>query len=104
MKVLFLLVVIGTVLGVGYLMKPQVIEVTNQEPEVKIEEVQVDALEQAIKEAQEAKRADIESVAKKAYDDAHAQEMRKIELEVVKSFNDKLEARQIELEKQTGDY
>jgi hypothetical protein len=101
MKVLALIVVIGAVLGVGFMMKPQVIEVVNPEPEVKKEEVQVDALEQAIKDAQNAKRAEIESIATKAYDDAHRQEMKKVELEVVKSFNEKLEARQIELEKET---
>ena len=74
------------------------------EPEVIKEEVKVDALEKAIVDAQEAKKNEIESVAKKAYDDAYAQEMRKVELEVIKAFNAKLDDRQKNLEKQTIEY
>ena len=75
---------------------PEVVEVEK--------EVQVDALEKSIKDAQEAKKGEIEATAKAAYDEAYNQEMRKVELEVVKSFNEKLEARQIELEKETKQY
>lgn len=67
-------------------------------------EKEVDALEQAIKQAQDAKRADIETSARKAYDDAYTQEMKKVELEVVRQFNEQLKARQVELEKETKTY
>jgi hypothetical protein len=48
--------------------------------------------------------SEIEAIAQKAHDEAYNQEMKKVELEVIKSFNDKLEARQIELEKETKTY
>lgn len=86
------------------MMKPQVIEVINPEPEVITQEVHVDALDAAIKEAQSAKRAEIESVAQKAWQDAYDQEMKKAELEVLRSFNEKLDTRQTELEKETKVY
>lgn len=101
-------IIIG-VLGVGIiggitLYKPQTIEYINPEPQVVELEVQVDALEKAIKDAQETKRDEAESVAKKAYEDALIQEMKKIELQVISDFNKKLDARQIELEKETKVY
>ena len=95
------IVVIGVVVYQGDFGR---IEVINPEPEVITETVEVDALEQAILDAQKAKRTEIEEIAKKAYDEAYNQEMKKTELEVIKSFNEKLEARQIELEKQTKEY
>jgi uncharacterized protein (DUF305 family) len=67
-------------------------------------EKEVDALEQAIKNAQDEKIAEIKAISQKAYDEAYDQEMKKIELEVVKSFNEQLKARQIDLEKQTKEY
>lgn len=75
-------------------------------PEVKVEtkEVQVDALEKAIRDAQDAKESDIKATAQKAYDEAFTQEMKKIELQVISEFGKKLDARQIELEKETKQY
>lgn len=67
-------------------------------------EVEVDALEKAIKDAQDAKRDEITKVAQKAYDDTLDHELKKIELEVIASFNKELDARQKELEKETGAY
>lgn len=104
MKVLILLVVMGAVLGVSFMMKPQVIEVINPEPEVIVEEVEVDALEEAIKNAQNAKLSEIEASAQKAYDEAYRQEMMKVELQVITDFNIKLSERKTQLEKETGDY
>lgn len=104
MKVLILLVVMGVVLGVSFMMKPQVIEVVNPEPEVIVEEVEVDALEEAIKNAQNAKLSEIEASAQKAYDEAYRQEMMKVELQVITDFNIKLSERKTQLEKETGDY
>lgn len=79
-------------------------EYIKSEPEVIKEEVKVDALEKAILDAQEAKKTEIVTVAQKAYDEAYAQEMRKVELEVIKLFNTKLDDRQKNLEKQTNEY
>ncbi len=75
-------------------------------PEVIVEEkeVQVDALEKAIRDAQDAKESDIKATAQKAYDEAFTQEMKKIELQVISEFGKKLDARQIELEKETKQY
>jgi hypothetical protein len=94
------------VVGLGVLMWGDLgkIEVINPEPEVVEKEVRVDALEEAVKDAQEAQRTEIEATAKRAYDEAYNQEMKKVELEVIKSFNEKLEVRQIELEKETKVY
>ena len=44
----------------------------------------------------------IKSTAQKAFDEAYNQEMKKVELQVIKDFNDKLDARQIELEEQVS--
>jgi len=95
-------VVIACGVGVWFLNNEEVTYI--KETEVVTETVEVDALEQAIKDAQEVKRHQIEEIAKKAYDEAYSQEMKKTELEVIKSFNEKLEARQIELEKETKVY
>lgn len=75
-----------------------------KETETVTETVEVDALEQAIKDAQDARRSAIEDIAQKAYDEAYGQEMKKVELEVVKAFGEKLDARQTELEKETKVY
>lgn len=95
-------VVLGVMFG-GELIGTKT-EYIKSEPEVIKEEVQVDALEKAIVDAQEEKKSEIESAAQKAYDDAYAQEMRKVELEVIKAFNAKLDDRQKNLEKQTTEY
>lgn len=75
-----------------------------QNTQVVEKEVEVDALESSIQKAQDAKKAEIESLAQKAWQEAYDQEMKKVELEVIKSFNEKLNARQIELEKETKEY
>ena len=61
--------------------------------------VEVDVLDQEVNKAQEARKNEIEQIAQKAHDEAYNQEMKKVELEVVKSFNQKLNARQTQLEK-----
>ncbi len=72
------------------------------EPQVVEKEVEVDALEQAIKTAQEGKQEAIRASAQASYDETYAHEMKKVELEVLAEFNKKLDARQVELEKETG--
>jgi len=66
--------------------------------------VEVDALEQAVKSAQDAKKSEIEAVAEKARVEAHTQEMKKVELEVISEFSKKLDVRKVELQKETKVY
>lgn len=73
-------------------------------PQVIEKEVEVDALEEAIKTAQNAKLSEIEASAQQAYDEAYTQEMKKVELQVITDFNSKIDARQVELEKETKQY
>ena len=96
-------IVLGVIIG-GFYLKGSKVEYVQNEPVVVEKEVQVDALDKAIKDAQDAKKAEIEDTAKKAYDEAYDQEMKKVELEVIQSFSEKLDARQIELEKETKEY
>jgi ABC-type bacteriocin/lantibiotic exporter with double-glycine peptidase domain len=102
MKQLAIVVIGITVLGGIAFFYPSTIEHTNTEPQIVEKEVEVDALEQAVKSAQNGKLSEIEASAQQAYDAAYAQEMKKIELRVITDFNKKLDARQIELEKETG--
>ena len=92
------------VLGGIYLLKTEKIQYTQNEPTVIEKEVEVDALDNAIKTAQNAKMLEIEATATAAYNAAYEQEMKKVELQVIQDFNAKLDARQIELEKQTKVY
>lgn len=102
--IIITVIVLGVILG-GITLKGNDVEEYVAPEVVEVEkEVRVDALDKAIKDAQAAKQSEIESLAKKAYDEAYNQEMKKVELEVVKSFNEKLEARQTELEKETKTY
>ena len=104
MKLLLTTVVVAIVI-IGVLMViPSKTEVIQHEAEVLVEEVEVDALEKSINDAQDAKKAEMEAIANKAWQEAYDQEMKKVELEVIKSFNDKLDTRQIELEKETKTY
>lgn len=73
-------------------------------PQVIEKEVEVDALEEAIKQAQDVAKSAITETAQKAYDAAYEQEMKKVELQVITDFNSKIDARQIELEKETKQY
>ena len=66
--------------------------------------VEVDALEQALKSAQDAKKSEIEAVAEKARVEARTQEMKKVELEVISEFSKKLDVRKVELQKETKVY
>jgi hypothetical protein len=103
-RLAIVVIVLAVILGGIALPRPTKVEFVNTEPTVVEKEVQVDALEQAIKDAQDAKEGDIKTTAQKAYDEAYSQEMKKVELEVIKSFGEKLDARQIELEKETKVY
>lgn len=95
-------VVACVAVGVWFLSNEEVTYI--KETEVVTETVEVDALEQSIKDAQEERKSEIEAIARGAYDEAYNQEMKKVELEVIKSFNEKLEVRQLELEKETKAY
>lgn len=104
MKILLSLGVVVAI-GVGaFMFIPSTTEVVTREAEVVVEEVEVDALEKSINEAQDAKKAEMEAIANKAWQEAYDQEMKKVELEVIKKFNAKLNTRQIELEKETKTY
>lgn len=91
------------VLAIGgiALTRPSVTEYVAPEVQIQVEEVQVDALEKAIKDAQDAKQTEIKATAQSAYDEAYTHEMKTVELEVISEFGKKLDARQIELEKET---
>jgi outer membrane murein-binding lipoprotein Lpp len=99
------IVVIGlVVIAGGITLTNKKVEYTAPEVVEVEKEVQVDALEQAIKASQTNKESEIKAIADKAYQDAYTQEMKKVELEVIAEFNKKLDARQIELEKETKVY
>ena len=104
MKRLAIAVIVLAILGGIVLTQIENKPVEFTAPQVIEKEVEVDALEQAIKQAQDATRANIEQVAQQAYDEAYEQEMKKVELQVITDFNKKLDARQIELEKDTKVY
>lgn len=105
MKRLAIVVMIAGVIlgGIAFLKTSKVVYVQN-EPTVVEKTVEVDALDEAIKSAQKGKLSEIEASAQKAYDEAYSQEMKKVELEVIRSFGEKLDARQVELEKETKIY
>jgi len=99
MKRLAIVVLIAVILGgISVLLSRESTVEYIQQKEV----IEVDALDKAIKEAQEAKKVDIENAAQAAWQSAYHQEMKKVELEVLRSFSDKLDTRQIELEKETN--
>ncbi len=100
-----IVIVVALIFGGYYAVtKKSTLTVVNNEPQVIEKEVEVDALEEAIKTAQTAQNDAIKAIATKAYDEAYNQEMKKVELEVIKSFGEKLDARQTELEKETKQY
>lgn len=92
-------IVLGALLG-GYALTQvgTTTEYVAPEVQVEVKEVQVDALDKAIKDAQNAKESDIKTAAQKAYDEAYSQEMKKVELRVIDDFTKKLEQRQETLE------
>lgn len=97
--------VVGVIFGGYYIAnKTSTIEYVAPEVQIKVEEVQVDALEKAIKDAQTSKEGDIKAMAQKAYDEAYNKEMKRVELEVISEFGKKLDARQTELEKETNQF
>ena len=103
-RLAIVVIVLAVILGGIALNKTKTIEYVQNEPVVVEKEVEVDALEEAIKTAQETQNDAIKAIATKAYDEAYNQEMKKVELEVIKSFGEKLDARQTELEKETKVY
>ena len=104
MKYVTIVIVLAVILGGIAYSKRDVQTYTAPEVKTVEKEVEVDVLDQAIKSAQDAKKGDIEAIAQKAHDEAYNQEMKKVELEVIKSFGEKLDARQVELEKETKVY
>ena len=103
-RLAIVVIVAGVILGGIMLTRSNKVEYVAPEVKVETKEVQVDALEKAIRDAQDAKESDIKATAQKAYDEAFTQEMKKIELQVISEFGKKLDARQIELEKETKQY
>ncbi len=103
-RLAIVVIVLAVILGGIALTRTNKIEYVQNEPVVVEKEVEVDALEEAIKTAQNAKSSEIEAIAQKAHDEAYNQEMKKVELEVIKSFGEKLDARQTELEKETNQF
>jgi uncharacterized membrane protein len=97
-------VVAGAVVVGLYFSDFGAVEVINTEPEVVTETIEVDALSRAIEQAQESRKSEVEAEATKAYNAAYERGMKEIELQVIKDFNIKLDARQIELEKETKQY
>jgi len=95
---LLIVIVLAVILGGIALSKKGTVTVVNNEPQVIEKEVQVDALEEAIKSAQNAKSSEIKASAQKAYDEAYSQEMKKVELQVIDDFTKQLELRQETLE------
>jgi transcriptional/translational regulatory protein YebC/TACO1 len=104
MKAILWTLGVVTLVGVTVYLFPNKTIVEVPETQVVEKEVEVDALEESINDAQDAKKAEIQSIADKAWQEAYDQEMKKVELEVIKSFNEKLNTRQIELEKETKTY
>ena len=107
MKQLAIVVTVLVFGGVAYLAATKTstpVEYVAPEVQTVEKEVRVDALEQEIKNAQDGKMSEIKASAQAAYDEAYSQEMKKVELEVIKSFNSKLNERQIQLEKDTKQY
>ena len=97
--------VVGALLG-GYALTQvgTVEEYIAPEVQVEVKEVPIDALEKQVREAQEAKKSEMEVVAQKAYQDAYDREMTKVEAEVVDTYYKLLGERKIELEKKAGKY
>ena len=100
------IIVLAIVLGVIFALSRMPTTSEYSAPEVLTETkevtIEVDALDKAILDAQNAQEETIKSTAQKAFDEAYNQEMKKVELQVIKDFNDKLDARQIELEEQVS--
>lgn len=95
--------VVVCVLGTMFFSSSKV-EYTPPEPEIITKEVKVDALEQAIVDAQAAKKTEIEAVAQKAYDEAYDREMKKIESAVRKEYGEQNDAVIEALDKETKEY
>jgi len=81
-------------------------EPVSYEKETKIEtvEIAVDPLLKLISEAQAARKADIETTAKAAYDNSVKQALLDIEIEVRDAYSTKLEAENKELKAQSKSY
>lgn len=104
MKRLAIVVIVLAVLGGIVLYKPSTTHYQAPEAEVVKETVEVDALEQSIQAAQEAKKGEIEAIAQQEYQERYDYEMKKVRLEVIKESNAKLDAMQSELEAETKKY
>lgn len=101
MFIAVLIVVALSVYAVTFFMPSETVYV-KQDPVVEVQEV--DALEEAIKKAQEDKKVEIEAIAQAAYDAAYAVEMDKVELQVVTEFDKSLEVRKTELTASVKEY
>lgn len=97
-RLVTVVIVLGLILGGIALTSSNNAEYVAPEVVIEEKEVQVDALEKAIRDSQESKKAEIESTAQGAYDATYNQEMKKVELQVISDFTKKLEARQESLE------
>lgn len=103
-RLVIAVIAVGLTLGGVIYHKGSVSTYTAPEEKIVEKEVEVDLMQQSIISAQEAKKGEIETLARKEYDATYEYEMKKVELEVIKSFNEKLKTRQTELEKETDGY
>ena len=81
-----------TAVGWAYLMSPTITEVVNHEPEVVTEVVTVNMLEDRIEDAQEAKRAEIEEAAERAYNALYEEKMIEVADSVKEAYIAEIEA------------
>lgn len=98
---LLALVVIG---GGYFLFGTQDIVINNERPEreVVVETVVEKELDSRIKTAQDAKLAEVEAAAKKAYDNAYSHAMDEIKLEVLTEYRKEVQMMETELSKSVG--
>jgi hypothetical protein len=94
------IVIVG---GLTLFKQPDIVyERLEPEKEVVVETVVEKELDSRIKTAQEAKLAEVEAAAKKAYDAAYTQAMDEIKLEVITEYRKEVQQMETELSKSVG--
>jgi len=105
MKYIATIVVVACIgLVAAYLYSPKAIEYVT--PNIVEKEVvkEVATLERRILDAQNASSTDIEREAQAAYEAKKQEILTSIELEVTREYKKEIEAREVELEKEVGEY
>jgi hypothetical protein len=105
MKYIAAIVVVACMVGVGaYLYSPKAIEYVS--PSIVEKEVvkEVPTLEMRIVEAQNASSSAIETEARKAYETRKEELLTEIELRITREYKKEIEAREVQLEKEVGEY